>query len=231
MKKLISLILTLVVACSFCVVSFANGVESTGGTTAEVGEIDLETRRADPIINSAIEAVEVLNEINAETHRCYLLEAGDFAERAEYLDTIQLGKEQFKEQIKKELDEEISGGIVDHLGIKDYYNQPTDKPEARSVREQIHQVAQGILFHSTDEVVVHASLDAIVFSASGAAGSYIYERILSYEIEDSGGLYNVEYELLSSTGVGTNSADLSVSGYNKNLLYFAGQVHFGVDNM
>ena len=68
MKKLISLFLVLAIACGFCVVSFADGTESTGSTTAEVEEIGLETRQADPIINSAIEAIEALNEINTETN-------------------------------------------------------------------------------------------------------------------------------------------------------------------
>ena len=229
MKKLISLFLVLAIACGFCVVSFADGTESTGSTTAEVEEIGLETRQADPIINSAIEAIEALNEINTETNRCYLLEAGDFAERMEYLDTIQLDKEEFKEQIKKELEEGISGGIVDHLGIKDYYNQSTDEPETRSVREQIHQIAEGVLIHaSTDQVVVHAYLDSIVFSASGTAGSYIYERFLSYDLNNSGGLGNVNCEMLSSTG--SNRAIISATGYS-NGYFFEGQIPFTVANM
>ncbi len=228
MKRLISLFLTLIVACSFCVVSYAGGIEPN--TTAKVEEIDLETRQADSIINSAIEAIEALNEINTETHRCYLLEAGDFSDRMEYLDTIQLEKEAFKRQIKKELEEGTENGVVDHLGIEEYYNESTDKPQTRSVREQIHQVSMGVLTHAdTDQVVVHAHLDSIVFSASGAAGSYIYERFLSYGVDNSGGLVGVECEMLSSTG--SRTATLSVSGYNGNWYFFAGQVPFTVANM
>lgn len=91
-----------------------------------------DARAADTTINSAKEAKAALDEINKEEHTCYNLGVGPFAEKADYLDTLQLNKEAFKAQVKEEVANGVTNGIVGHLGIEDY----NEKIPAVSPREQ-----------------------------------------------------------------------------------------------
>lgn len=78
-----------------------------------------EARAADEVVNTAGEAMAVLQEINAEQYKNYQLGVGDFAARADYLDTLQLDKPSFKAQLERELDEGTTDGLVERLGIED----------------------------------------------------------------------------------------------------------------
>ncbi len=75
MKKLISLILTLVVACSFCVVSFADSPDTTTNTSAT----EVEPRRAEPMEVAVGKYYCYDNDGDTYTHyvyRTYLVPAG-----------------------------------------------------------------------------------------------------------------------------------------------------------
>ena len=78
-----------------------------------------DARTADEFVNTAGEAMAVLQRINAERYKNYQLGAGKFAARADYLDTLQLDKAAFKAQLERELDEGTTGGLVERLGIED----------------------------------------------------------------------------------------------------------------
>ena len=78
-----------------------------------------DARAADEVVNTAGEAMAVLQEINAERYKNYQLGTGEFAARADYLDTLQLDKAAFKAQLERELDEGTTGGMVARLWIED----------------------------------------------------------------------------------------------------------------
>ena len=78
-----------------------------------------DARTADEFVNTAGEAMAVLQKINAERYKNFQLGAGKFAARADYLDTLQLDKAAFKAQLERELDEGTTGGLVERLGIED----------------------------------------------------------------------------------------------------------------
>lgn len=101
----------------------ANAVETQFqadfGKAAERKKLN-EKRAADVYINSAEEAMAALDEINAEKHTAYNLGVGPFAEKADYLDALQLDKEAFKERVEHEMKNNQGGELVEKLGIEDF---------------------------------------------------------------------------------------------------------------
>ena len=143
-----------------------------------------EKRAADVYINSAEEAMAALDEINAEKHTAYNLGVGPFAEKADYLDALQLDKEAFKERVS-----------------------------LRSIREDVQQESNGILtnLNTSDNTIVKGYLNARVFSVTGDPGSFTYERIKSYGVSNYGSAKNGSCSLSGSSG--SHTAVIHASGY------------------
>lgn len=183
-----------------------------------------DARAADTTINSAKEAKAALDEINKEEHTCYNLGVGPFAEKADYLDTLQLNKEAFKAQVKEEVANGVTNGIVGHLGIEDY-NEKIPAVSPRSVREDISQQSTGILMNEKtgDNTVVKGYLNSKVFSVSGNPGSFTYENIKSYGVSSYGSARNGSCSL--SGGSGRHTAVIIASGYI-GVIFVTGQIPF-----
>ena len=123
-------------------------------------------------INSAEEAMAALDEINAEKHTAYNLGVGPFAEKADYLDALQLDKEAFKERVEHEMKNNQGGELVEKLGIEDF-NEKLPGVSLRSIREDVQQESNGILtnLNTSDNTIVKGYLNARVFSVTGNPGS------------------------------------------------------------
>lgn len=171
-----------------------------------------EKRAADVYINSAEEAMAALDEINAEKHTAYNLGVGPFAEKADYLDALQLDKEAFKERVEHEMKNNQGGELVEKLGIEDF-NEKLPGVSLRSIREDVQQESNGILtnLNTSDNTIVKGYLNARVFSVTGDPGSFTYERIKSYGVSNYGSAKNGSCSLSGSSG--SHTAVIHASGY------------------
>ena len=184
-----------------------------------------DARATDATVNTVAEVQTILNEINAERYTYYNLGTGPFAERSDYLDTLQLDKQSFKKQLESEIDNETSGGIIEHLGIEDY-NKRYDKASVQSIRESIHQEMNGSLTNENthDSTVVTAYLNSNVYSVSGNPGTFSYDSFGSYGISNSGSATGITCSLNGTRGKSTVA--IIASGYVNLFISVNGQIPF-----
>lgn len=196
------------------------------GNAAEE-QAQYEARQQDVTVNCAEEVLEALNEINAENNANYLLGAGSFEDRQAYLDAISLDRNTFKAQLEAELLNGAQGEMAENLWI----TAPEESviiPSPLSVRETINQTSAAVLSGPGGKsTIAQGTLTSIVFSATGNAGSYIYERIVEYKAISYGEATNGTY---TYGPTGSNTTTMTLSGY-MGFTQVNGQMAFSVANM